>query len=93
MEEFGFAVLYDETSIDEDFEHNIIATKEKECHDLAKRLSHYLYFFSFLFFFFFFGLTTTRWSVGKYHVTLSQCHIGDGWSRMSCHKSQSQGVT
>jgi len=65
-----------------------------ECHDLAKRLSHYLYFFSFLFFFFFFGLTTTRWSVGKYHMTLSQCHNGvtDGhrWSR---HKSQSQGVT
>jgi len=41
----------------------------------------------FLFFFFFFGLTTTRWSVGKYHMTLSQCHIGvtDGhrWSRHS----------
>jgi len=64
------------------------------CHDLAKRLSYYLYFFSFLFFFFFFGLTTTRWSVGKYHVTLSQCHngvtYGHRWSR---HKSQSQGVT
>jgi len=29
MEEFGFAVLYDETSIDEDFGHNIIATEKK----------------------------------------------------------------
>ena len=38
------------------------------CHDLAKRLSYYLYFFFFSF------LTTTRWSVGKYYVTLSQCH-------------------
>jgi len=44
------------------------------CHDLAKWLSHYLYFFSFLFFFFSFGLTTTRWSMGKYHMTLSHCH-------------------
>jgi len=41
------------------------------CHDLANWLSHYLYFFSFLFLF-----TTTRWSTGKYHVTLSQCHNG-----------------
>jgi len=39
------------------------------CHDLAKQLSHYLYFFSFLI-----GLTTIRWSMEKYHVTLSQCH-------------------
>jgi len=47
------------------------------CHDLAKWLSHYLYFFLFLFLFFsFLGLTTTRWSVGKYDVTLSQCHNG-----------------
>jgi len=49
------------------------------CHDLANWLSHYLYFFSFLFLF-----TTTRWSTGKYHMTLSQCHNGmmDGhrWS-------------
>ena len=67
-------------------------SEQPPCHDLAKRLSHYLYFFSFLFFFF--GLTTTRWSMGKYHVTLSQCHNGvtDG-HRWSCHKSQSQGVT
>jgi len=52
------------------------------CHDLANWLSHYLYFFSFLFLF-----TTTRWSAGKYHVTLSQCHNGvmEGhrWSRHS----------
>jgi len=42
------------------------------CYDLAKWLSHYLYFFSFSFL----RLTTTRWSAGKYHVTLSQCHNG-----------------
>jgi len=30
------------------------------CHDLAKRLSHYLYFFSFLFLFFYLGLTTQK---------------------------------
>jgi len=68
--------------------------EKSRCHDLAKWLSHYLYFFSFLFFFFFFGLTTTRWSVGKYHVTLLQCHNGviDG-HRWSHHKSQSQSVT
>jgi len=54
----------------------------KLCHDLANWLSHYLYFFSFLFLF-----ITTRWSVGKYHVTLSQCHNsvmdGHGWSSHS----------
>jgi len=33
---------------------------ELECHDLAKRLSYYLYFFSFLFLFFYLGLTTQR---------------------------------
>jgi len=47
---------------------------EYRCHDLAKRLSHYLYFFFFFFFSFLIGLTTTRWSMGKYHVTLSQSH-------------------
>ena len=36
------------------------------CHDLAKQLSHYLYFFSFL------GLTTTKWSAGKCHGSQSQ---------------------
>jgi len=52
-----------------------------KCYDLAKRLSHYLYFF---FFSFLIGLTTTRWSVGKYHVILSQCHKWcDGWSHHS----------
>jgi len=56
------------------------------CHDLANRLSHYLYFFSFLFFSFLIRLTTTRWSMGKYHMTLSQCHniVMDG-HRWSCH--------
>jgi len=29
MEEFGFAVLHDEASIDEDFGHNIVATEKK----------------------------------------------------------------
>ena len=37
---------------------------------LAKSLFIFL-FFSFLFLF-----TTTRWSMGKYHMTLSQCHNG-----------------
>ena len=64
------------------------------CHDLAKWLSHYLYFFSFLFLFLLIGLTTTRWSAGKSHVTLSQCHNGMMDShRWSCHGSQSQCVT
>jgi len=31
-----------------------------KCHDLAKRLSHYLYFFFFLFLFFYLGLTTQK---------------------------------
>ena len=39
---------------------------------MAKLLSIFL----FLFFSFLIGLTTTRWSVGKYHMTLSQCHNG-----------------
>jgi len=30
MEELGFAVLHDETSVDEDFGHNIVATEKKE---------------------------------------------------------------
>ena len=30
------------------------------CHDLAKQLSHYLYFFPFLFLFFYLGLTTQK---------------------------------
>jgi len=32
----------------------------EQCHDLAKQLSHYLYFFSFLFLFFYLGLTTQK---------------------------------
>jgi len=31
-----------------------------KCYDLAKWLSHYLYFFSFLFLFFYLGLTTQK---------------------------------
>jgi len=50
-----------------------IKEKEKEkknniCHDLAKRLSHYLYFFSFLFFSFSWTYYTEG-SAGKCHVT------------------------
>ena len=58
----------------------------------AKSLFIFL-FFSFLFLFLLIGLTTTRWSMGKSHVTLSQCHNGvmDG-HRWSCHGSQSQCV-
>jgi len=65
---------------------------EDRCHDLAKWLSHYLYFFSFLFLFLL--ITTTRQSAGKSYVTLSQCHNGvtDG-HRWSHHESQSQCVT
>ena len=69
----------------------LLAKKGETCHDLAKWLSHYLFFFFFFFFFSFRGLTTTKWSAGRYHVTLSQCH---NWcDRWSCHRSQSQGVT
>ena len=46
-----------------------------------------LFIFLFLFFSFLIGLTTTRWSTGKYHVTLSQCHNGvtDGHSLSVSH--------
>jgi len=30
IEEFGFAVLHDKASIDEDFGHNIVATEKKK---------------------------------------------------------------
>jgi len=33
---------------------------QPQCHDLAKQLRHYLYFFSFLFLFFYLGLTTQK---------------------------------
>ena len=39
------------------------------CHDLVKRLSQYLYFFSFLFFYL--GLTTQK---GVWESIMSQCH-------------------
>jgi len=56
--------------------------------------SKVIIYISFLFFLFFFGLTTTRCSVGKYHMTLSQYHNGVAiHHRWSCHKSRSQGVT
>ena len=46
---------------------------------MTKSLSIFLFFF----FSFLIGLTTIRWSVEKYHMTLSQCHKWcDGWSRV-----------
>jgi len=52
------------------------------------KMAKSLFIFLFLFFSFLIGLTTTRWSTGKYHVTLSQ------WcDRWSCHRSQLQCVT
>jgi len=42
-------------------------------YDLAKQLSHFLFFFCFLFFYLVRSLL--RWSVGKYHVTVTQSHI------------------
>ena len=46
--------------------------RERQCHNLAKWLSHYLYFFSFLFLFFYLGLTIQKgvWE----SVTQSQSH-------------------
>ena len=50
------------------------------CHDLAKWLSHYLYFFSFLFLFFYLGLTIQKEvqesvTQTQSHDRKSQCHI------------------
>jgi len=42
----------------------VLTIVNRVCHDLAKWLSHYLFFFS--------RLTTQGWSVRKYHVT--KCH-------------------
>jgi len=44
--------------------------RQDACYDLAKQLSHYLYSFSFSFLL---DLLHIR-SVGKCHVTVSQCH-------------------
>ena len=56
------------------------------CHDLAKQLSYYLYFFSFLFFSYWtYNYKMECGKVSCDFVTMSQwC---DGWS---CHRSQSQ---
>jgi len=59
---------------------------DQYCYDLAKWLSHYLYFFSFLFFFFFFlfRLTNTRKECRK--VLCNKCHISQSHVRMlQCH--------
>ena len=41
-------------------ERKSVYDEDLHCHDLAKWLSHYLYFFSFLFFFFYLRLTTQK---------------------------------
>ena len=58
------------------------------CHDLAKWLSHYLYFFSFLFLFLWtYNYEVEHGKVSRDFVTMSQwC---DGWSQIV----MSQGVT
>ena len=59
------------------------------CHDLAKRLSHYLYFFSFLFLFLWtYNYKGECGKVSRDFVTMSQLV----W-RMVTSQSQSQGVT
>ena len=52
------------------------------CHDLAKWLSHYLYFFSFLFFCFYLGLTTQKrvWKSVTSQVSQSHDRISHDWS-------------
>jgi len=46
---------------------------EVHCHDLAKRLSHYLYFFSFLFLFLWtYNYKVERGKVSHDFVTMSQ---------------------
>ena len=53
----------------------LIWVEEGICHDLAKWLSHYLYFFSFLFFYL--GLTTQRevWESVMSQVSHSHGHM------------------
>ena len=52
--------------------------RERQCHDLAKQLSHYLYFFSFLLFYFLIWTYYTRKEYGK--VSHDKCHI----SQVTC---------
>ena len=54
------------------------------CMSWLGKTAKLLFIFLFLFFSFLIGLITTRWSTGKYHMTLSQCHkfLCDGWSQM-----------
>jgi len=54
-----------------DLSNHIKKPVDQYCYDLAKQLSHYLYFFSFFFFFFFFlfGLTTQERSTEKCYIT------------------------
>ena len=59
----------------------VFLDQKVECHDLAKQLSHYLYFFSFSFSFLFsFGLTTRK-ECGQ--VSYDKCHISWSYVRMS----------
>jgi len=54
-------------------------------HDLAKQLSHYLYFFSFLFLFFYLGLTTQKevWESIMLQVSHSHGHMTGSHSIIS----------
>jgi len=63
------------------------------CHDLAKWLSHYLYFFSFLFLFFYLRLTTQKGvqesvmsQVSQSHTPGSHSIISHDWSYDRCGK-------
>jgi len=68
-------------------ERDPVLVRPRGCHDLAKQLSHYLYFFSFLFFFFslliwiyYTKRKCRKVSHDKYHTSwshdrMSQCHI------------------
>jgi len=59
-----------------------LKNEKPRCHDLAKRLSHYLYFFSFLFFSYWtYNYKMERGRVSHDFVTMSQwC---DRWSHHS----------
>ena len=62
---------------------NFIPNNNPSCHDLAKQLSYYLYFFSFLFSFWTYYLRIE--SVEKYHTTKVIGHMSQSQHMMS-HK-------
>jgi len=72
---------------------HMVCLAREGCYDLAKRLSHYLYFFSFLFLFLWtYNYKVERGKVSRDFVTTSHWCVTEG-HRWSCHRSQSQGVT